>query len=312
MGGALATSPRRAEAIRSLAAAVRAGQGLRDALVSWDAPAPEIRRVARRLKLGCPVVDALEAARPFFGSDLSALVLALELHARAGGDGAVLLEAIARSIEERIAGDGRADVHAAGARLSARMVAGLPLAALLFLPGSGAPLFDPAGVAVMVVGIALCLAGMAWMGRLLPRPPKETDQASLLAVAIAAGTRTGCSVSQVLDLAAGFATGPAGDELRRAGRRHRLGMAWPDALASSSDDGLRALGSALMSHVHRGLPPASRLESFVVRRAEMREQELERAIRRAPVKMVVPLTLCVLPSFGLLALTPFLRSLAPV
>ncbi|MGH2754451.1 MAG: type II secretion system F family protein [Actinomycetota bacterium] len=302
----------RAEAIRSLASSLRAGQSLRAAVASWDAPAPDIRRVARRLKLGSSLADALEVARPFFDSDLDALILVVKLHARAGGDGASLLEAIARSIDERVAGAGRAQVHAAGARLSARMVAGLPLAALLFVPGSRAPLLDPAGIGVIGLGILLCLAGMMWMGRLLPRPPTEADEATLLAVAVAAAARAGCTVAQVLGIAAESASGSFGAELRRARRRNHLGLAWPRCLAASSDEGLRELGRVLSIPARVGLPLAEGLDDFVLSRADLREQELERAIRRAPVKMVVPLTLCILPAFGLLALTPFLRGLAPV
>ena len=79
----------------------------------------------------------------------------------------------------------------------------------------------------------------------------------------------------------------------------------------SDDESLRSLGAALAAPQSLGVPVAAALDEFARRRAESLENALERAIRRAPVKMVVPLTLCVLPSFALLALTPFLRSLTP-
>ena len=36
----------------------------------------------------------------------------------------------------------------------------------------------------------------------------------------------------------------------------------------------------------------------------------EAEMRKAPVRMVLPLTLCILPSFGFLPLAPFLRGIA--
>jgi len=298
----------RVAAVRALASSLRAGRAMREALVEWGDAVPGAARVSRRVRLGCSLGDSLEAARPFLGGDLDALGLVGDLHGRAGGDAAEMLEAIARSIDQRVSGAGRAAVNAAGARLSARLVAGLPLATLLFLPGSRAPVFDPLGLTVIAVGIALCIGGMRWIGGLLPVPPDEVDEAGLLAVVIASGARAGCSVDQVLDVAAAR---QGGSELARAGRRHRLGLPWPDALMRSNDEALRSLGVALTIPQRLGVPVASTLDEFARRRAEQLENRLERAIRRAPVKMVVPLTLCVLPSFALLALTPFLRSLAP-
>ena len=239
----------RAAAINSLAASVRTGTTFRESLATWDATAPEMVRVSRRLRLGFSIADSLEAARPFFEEDLDALLLVIELHSRAGGDAARMLESVARSIEERAAAIDRAGVNAAGARLSARMVAGLPLAALLFLPGSGAPLLDPVGLVVIVSGLALCLGGMQWIGRLLPAPPARVDEAGLLATLLASALRAGCGLNQVLDMAAGLTEH---DGLGRAARHHRLGLSWPQALERQEDEGLRTLGEALIGAATRG------------------------------------------------------------
>jgi tight adherence protein B len=297
----------RAEAIRSLAASLRAGMTFREALIAWDVPAPEMGRVSRRLRLGLPIPGSLEVARSFFGGDLDALLLVTELQGRTGGDAAAMLEAVARSIDERAAATGRAEVNAAGARLSARIVAGLPLAALVFLPGSPAPLLDPVGLVILLSGVALCLGGMLWIGKLLPTPPDRVDDVALLAVIIAAALRSGSSVNQVLDAAARCSTRV---EMESARRRRALGLAWPDALSSQSD-GLGCLGHALAASRRTGAPVAGALDAFAERRSQSLDRDLEREIKRAPVKMVVPLTLCVLPSFALLGVTPFLRSLAP-
>jgi pilus assembly protein TadC len=59
-----------------------------------------------------------------------------------------------------------------------------------------------------------------------------------------------------------------------------------------------------------GLPVEDALLSLAFRRRERIRHEFDAATKKAPVAMVVPLVLCVLPSFGLLALAPFLRGLA--
>jgi pilus assembly protein TadC len=52
------------------------------------------------------------------------------------------------------------------------------------------------------------------------------------------------------------------------------------------------------------------LVEFARRRRRRLQLEFDAATKKAPVMMVVPLVLCVLPSFCLLALAPFLRGLS--
>jgi hypothetical protein len=49
---------------------------------------------------------------------------------------------------------------------------------------------------------------------------------------------------------------------------------------------------------------------FAARRRAARSRDFDAAMRRAPVLMVVPLVICVLPSFLLLGVAPFLRGLS--
>ena len=296
----------RALVLRSLAARLRAGCTMRAALTAADAP-PELIQATRRMRLGLPSADALSDAGAAFGGDADSIQLVAGLHARTGGDAAAMLDAIAGAMEERAEALGRARAGAAGARLSARVIACLPLAALLLLPGSRAPLFDPLGVCLLLVGLGLSFAGMSWIDRLLPVPEDRADPAALIAVVAAAALRSGCNLDRVMEAAA--ARDPT--LLGRAGRLRRLGFSWPEALARSEDPVLGSLGTALLAAHRTGVPVIPALEAFARRRAAESAAEFERAIRRAPVKMVVPLTLCVLPAFGFIALTPFLRSLTP-
>jgi hypothetical protein len=60
----------------------------------------------------------------------------------------------------------------------------------------------------------------------------------------------------------------------------------------------------------KGLPTADGLEAFAAQRDAAIARQLDRMIRRAPVLMAIPLVACVLPSFLLLGVVPFLRGFA--
>ncbi len=126
----------------------------------------ELRTLARELELGRPTAAALEdwrarAASP--GTDV--LVAAMLLQQESGGDLAGLLRDLAGDLEEGRRATADARTATAQARLTARLVAGLPAAALavteLAAPGSvGAVLAEPlprimAATAVLLVGAAL-------------------------------------------------------------------------------------------------------------------------------------------------------------
>jgi tight adherence protein C len=89
-----------------------------------------------------------------------------------------------------------------------------------------------------------------------------------------------------------------------------LGSTWPEALAASSDPHVSALGGALLSAYRVGVPVAGRLRLFASDLREQRRLAFEAETRKAPVMMVLPLVLCILPSFLLLALGPFVRGLS--
>jgi hypothetical protein len=123
------------------------------------------------------------------------------------------------------------------------------------------------------------------------------------AAVLRGGVGLGCALAAV----AGHRDDAA---LSRAARRAQLGCPWPEALRRSCDAGYTALAQVIERTDRHGLPAADALEAFAVLRRAERAQEFEKSIRRAPVLMVVPLVLCVLPAFVLLALGPFLRGLS--
>ncbi|MGH2730814.1 MAG: type II secretion system F family protein [Actinomycetota bacterium] len=297
-------------ALRSLAALMRVEPSTRQALRSWRDHGPEVfrpalTRLARRLDLGdriAPAVTELSHVMP----EAVTLASVLSVQAEVGGDGAAMVASLARSLEQRTAHTSSGAAASAGALLSGRMVAGLPLAFLPLTPLSAAPLLDPPGVMMLVLGAGLAAAGMRWINRLIPRPPAADDPAAEVAEAAAAVLRGGVNLGCALAATAAHHPDPL---LGRTTRRVRLGCPWPAALRRSGEHGYATLGEVIERTDRLGLPPAVALEDFAALRRAERAQEFERAVRRAPVLMVVPLVLCVLPAFALLALGPFLRGL---
>jgi tight adherence protein C len=103
-----------------------------------------------------------------------------------------------------------------------------------------------------------------------------------------------------------MASTSADEELLAAGRLVRLGLRWSEALERSAVAGLARLGGVMRRAETLGAPLADQLEHLLEQDEEAASRMYEEAVRRAPVRMVLPLTLCVLPAFVLLSVGPFL------
>lgn len=293
--------------LRSLAGSVRAGLPVRTALqrAHLDYRGPmnvELERLARRLELGESLTSAVRSFERSCSPEV-ALADALDLAVATGGDLPGMLEHIADMIEERERAQRLAAAHSAGVTISARMVAALPVAFIPLSPLRRASMFDPAGIVMLFVGLSLAGLGMWWIGRLAPRwaPPEAGRRIAMLLSAAVCG---GASVEQALRHHA-----PRSEELAAAWRRVRLGLSWSAALARSDDASLRALGEVLQVSWRTGTPVVEALRRFEADRAERELHRIEAEVRRAPVKMIVPLAVCILPAFGILGAGPFLRGL---
>jgi tight adherence protein B len=294
-----------AAAIRALAGSIRAGAPPRDAVARWDAIGPGAATVvARCVALGESPVTAFARAEEVLGSAAPALARCFALQRAAGGSLPRLLERVAESVERDAAAARASRASTSGPRLSGRLVAGLPLA-FAPLTSGGSPLRGgAAGVLVLAVGIALGAAGLWWIGRLLPRPPDGDDGAAALADDLAAAIEGGIGLTAALEAAAEHPPPGVEPELARARRRVRLGGEWVSELTHEGEP-LTALAQVLARSKTWGTPAVAPLRAWAqARRADART-EMQRRLRRAPVLMVVPLTVCVLPSFVLLAFGPF-------
>jgi tight adherence protein B len=280
---------------------------MRAALTAWheDSSDPELEMLSRRIRLGSDAADAIATTCASWGPDAQRLALIVRSTTRLGGDAPAMLEQTAASIQEREAATRGGRAAAAGAVLSGRMVAGLPLAFLPLTPMARAPLFDGPGLLLLVTGLAFALGGMWWIRRLVPTAPQE-DGAGQVAELTAALISGGVGLSIALDHITAVSSGRSFERERRL---VRLGSSWTAAFERSQDDGLVALAATIQRAERTGSPIAAVLVEFARRRRQRLQLEFEAATKKAPVVMVVPLVLCVLPSFCFLALAPFLRGL---
>ena len=281
-------------------------------MLQWHEGSPELgaalRRVARRLRLGDDTAGAVASLRPEFAGDAESLALLFSIHNECGGDLAILIESAAASIDHRVPSAALARTVGAGAILSAWMVAALPLLCLPLLPMSRAPLFDAPGIAMLVSGVALAIAGLRWIDRLVPAPPDCDDPIAAVAEVVATAIAAGVELRHALDRISIRAPGEASEPLTTAARRVALGSTWAEALSSSPHTDVRTFGLRLGSAQRLGVPVAG--SDLFVGSAGSAAAGVDESTRRAPVLMVLPLVLCVLPSFLLLALGPFVRGLS--
>jgi tight adherence protein B len=160
--------------VEILAAHVRAGRSLRQALAdaAADLPEPAATRVAAAAAdaaLGTPADEALDALGA--STDVAYLAAAVRLHTRAGGDLALLLERTAELLHERTAQRRAAEVATAQARATGRIVSAMPLLGVVSLYVADRPGFDllvrsPLGWAALAISAAMAAAGHTLIRRL--------------------------------------------------------------------------------------------------------------------------------------------------
>ncbi|WP_346621448.1 pilus assembly protein TadB [Blastococcus montanus] len=160
-----------AEALGALAAELRAGRSLEDAVRGAAAACPD-RHCAAAL---VSVLRAPPAGpRDALAAELGRLSAAVALSARTGCSLATVVVAVEDDLRARLGHRRALRVATAGPRASARLLAGLPVLGLAMGSGIGA---DPwrvltttgPGQVLLVVGVLLEAAGIAWTGRLMHR-----------------------------------------------------------------------------------------------------------------------------------------------
>lgn len=306
-----------ASALLSLADLAAVHGSVRAALTEWPERAPDdlrptLERLSARLRLGAPISHALGSLRSTMGPEGDLLKAIVKLHLATGTALPPLLRAIAERIGTRVETERRLAAGLAGVRASARLVAALPVVCIALLPLERSALSDPIGIALIGAGSAMGAVGFVWMRRAVPNLAVLDDPIGDMAELVAAALRVGTPIGAAFELAARGPLGYHRPYVERALRLARLGSRWHAALALTNHAPLEELAGVVKRASGMGTPLAPALDVWVGARRTTAAGDLERSLKRAPVRMIPPLTLCVLPAFILLGLGPFVRDLVRI
>lgn len=266
--------------------------------------------VVARLDAGDPVAGALGAVAAARGSAWRALAASWVVAAASGAPLAPALDAFAVALRDRAAAQRDIAVALASPRATARVVLVLPFVAVLLALLMGVDLVEaaahPLGAASIVIGLALAGLARVWMRRLLraaqPPPPTAGLDLELLAVAAAGGGSPESALRLVAEAmrAAGLDGRPAsgGVEPRRSTADARTAGEPPDALD--------ALDALVVLSRRSGAPLGALARAEAADERSRARSAAREAAERLGVRLMVPLGVCVLPSFMLLGVVPMI------
>jgi tight adherence protein B len=284
-----------ADALLELATALETASSVRAGLAGWADRAPTVARVSKLARLGAPISVCL---RPLGDP---AIEHAIESHAVHGGSLATTMRALAGTYQQRE--DLRLDARAAQtpSRLSMRLLGGLAACCVIVIP-----LWERRSLAAMTltmtVSLVLVGAGVIWMRKLQPAPPTDPPAAAT-ADLIAALWDAGLGTTRAIELS-------LPRDFVRPRRLAALGMPWAGAIARIGGREWSDVARVLHDATRHGTASSSRLRSVASSIRERERREAEIRVKRAPVLLVLPLTLCFLPAFVLTLAVPMLRALA--
>ena len=133
----------------------------------------EINRALIESRLGLPIEESLEAvAQRMDSQDFHWTVMAIRINRQVGGNLAEVLTNVAKTVRERERLRRQVKALSAEGKLSAWILALLPIGVGLFVawrnPGYLEPLFTTlAGWVMIAIGVVLYLIGVLWMRNLV-------------------------------------------------------------------------------------------------------------------------------------------------
>ncbi|WP_084079241.1 type II secretion system F family protein [Demequina sp. NBRC 110057] len=270
--------------------------------------------------------DGLPAPEAWGGDD--GLRDAVGAAGRLAGEGGMPLAGVLRRVlvvvhARREAADA-CEAALAGPRMSARVLAWLPLAGLglaaLLDPGAITLVATtPLGWVLLAAGALLTWLGRRWTRALLARadPPRSDIPVGVGLALVDAVLAAGVDVAGALTRVGSVVGGAEGEALREAGARLAAGAAWDDAWGGEvvgsakreRHDGLAgAVRGALRAAHLAGASAAPALAAAVD--AELRDERrvAQKAAAELSVTLSLPLTLCLLPAFILVGVVPLIAS----
>ncbi|WP_370567977.1 type II secretion system F family protein [Leucobacter sp. L43] len=264
------------------------------AVIAADAePASATGIIAARVADGVPVASAL-AATP--DPEWRVLAVAWRLAEACGAPLAPALQRIAYALRELDQLRERRSVLLAGPRATVRMVAALPILALLLgllLGFDPIPvLFSGMGAAIAAIGIGLLGIGVHWSRAMQHRTASDDHIAGLpfelLWVALGGGAPPSVALRHVVD------------------RVDQYGAEW-----IAFDD--FCSGSPLLSTIAAAEAAGVPMRPLLLEHADAERvasaARLEREAERLGVRVLVPLGVCVLPAFIVLGVLPVVLSM---
>jgi Flp pilus assembly protein TadB len=306
--------------VDAIAAALTSGLSVQLALSEVAPTLPRslalpTERAAASMALGASVDEAVGAYSGVVAAeDLAPFAIVLGAFARSGGKIGRSLSRVATLLRGRIALEDERKALTAQGRLSAIVLVALaPLGGVFFAvmtPEYLAVMFDR-GRWLLVVAIALEIAGGLWLWRILRLSSPAADLATLLdavIVGLEAGLTFELALAALVNRAPMVARLP---EARRLLADLALGRGASEAFAAFGSVGpTEARVAALVRAATRfGSPLASLLvtQADALRTSDRRRAEAQ--ARRLPVLMLFPLAVCVLPALLCVFLGPPLLSL---
>lgn len=256
-------------------------------------PHPRIRRVAARIEAGASVDDALAAEAGSSGHDggLPALAAAWIVADAAGSPLSPALRGAAAALRDRAEVVREVGVALSGPRSTARLVSWLPLVGvgfslLLGVDVLGVLTGNPVGPAVLGAGAGLAVLGRLWTAALVRRATPRGDVPGAEEELVAIAVRSGLSIE----------------------RSRRLVVESGERLGIVASDGA-AIDEVLDLAERAGAPAAELLTSAATQRRRAARATGRRAAAELGVRLLLPLALCVLPSFLLLGVAPIVLGL---
>jgi len=261
--------------------------------VGRASPHPLIRRVVALVEAGAPVEDALAREAGGSGRDdgVSALAAAWIVAVAAGSPLSPALRGAAAALRDRAEVAREVEVALSGPRSTARLVGWLPLVGIGFSLLLGVDVLGvltgtPVGVGLLGVGAMLAVVGRLWTAALVRRATPRGGIPGLEEELIVIGVGSGLSIE----------------------RARRLVAEASDRLGLGAADGA-AVDEVLELAERAGAPAAELLTSAAQQRRRSARASGRRAAADLGVRLLLPLALCVLPSFLLLGVAPMVLGL---